>query len=118
MYRFIGRCKTPPPPLTSPEWDVLPDDDPRKVGAVCVFAEAHAQEHDNLAPDLWLEMRTRAQTEKSAEDEDYVTRAEGWRQEQRRQSRKSDTFMVRRQRQIDGLARTPRPGDFTGRGSA
>jgi hypothetical protein len=118
MYRFIGRCKTPPPPLTSPEWDALPDDDPRKVGAICVFAEAHAQEHDNLVPDLWLEMRMRAETEKATEDAEYVARAEGHRREWRGLAGVNDKFMRRRQAQLDALARKPRAGDFPGRGSA
>jgi hypothetical protein len=78
-------------------------------------AECWAQAGDELADDLRRELDDRRTAHKAAEDADYQARAKAHRIEWARLST-GKTFSERRAEQLASVK--PRPGDYTGKGSA
>ncbi len=115
-YRLLRRCTEPPPVYGSVQWLTLPEGSPAKVGAVVRAAECWAQAGDNLADDLRCELDARRQADKALDDAEYVERHNAHRAEWSRRTPPSKTFTERRSEQLE--AAKPRPGDYTGRGSA
>jgi hypothetical protein len=115
-YRMAARCDTPPPVFGSREWLDLPDGDYRKIAGVVNAAECWATEGDDLPERLAEEVEQSRVAFKQTEDADYVARAQAHRREWHGLAGANEKFMRRRQAQLDGLARTPQPGDFNGRG--
>jgi len=115
-YRLLRRCPQPPPIYGSAEWLGLPEGDPAKVAAVVVAAECWATEGDELPERLALELENARAAFKLETDRDYVERYQSHRAEWSRLSQTSKSFAERRAEQPSSVK--PRPGDYTGRGSA
>ncbi|MDQ3481434.1 MAG: hypothetical protein M3423_08945 [Actinomycetota bacterium] len=115
-YRLLRRCSQPPPIFGSREWLELPEGTPAKIGAVVAAAECWAQDAENVAEDLRHEIDVRRESFKRAEDADYQDRAQAHRAEWSRLPSSGKSFAERRAEQLASVK--PRPGDYTGRGSA
>ncbi len=115
-YSLIRRASSPVPSYRSAEWANLPDGDPAKVAGCVVAAEAWAQDAENVVEDLRHEIDVRREVFKLAEDADYQDRAQAHRAEWSRLPSSGKSFAERRAEQLASVK--PRPGDYTGRGSA
>jgi hypothetical protein len=114
-YTLIRRCQKPPARYGSRSWLALPEADPAKVAAVVVAAEAWARMGDELEADVHREVDEARRAHKAAEDVDYQARAEAHR-ENHKDLPTGRSFAERRAAQLAAIE--PRPGDFTGQGSA
>ena len=92
------------PSYGSSAWLMLPDGDPRKVGAVIVAAEAWAQAGDTLELDLRRELANRWFAEKHADDADYAADMLAHRERWQPVARRFARLAARRE------AGPPRPG--------
>ncbi len=115
-YRLIRRTTTPAPRYGSSSWLALPEGDPAKIASVVTAAESWARGGDDLEADLHQELVAAGLAHKQAEDAEYQARAETHRSEWSRRTPPGKSFTERRTEQL--AAAEPRPGDFTGRGSA
>ncbi len=115
-YGLIRRASSPVPSYGSSAWATLADGDPDKVAGCVVAAEAWAQDAENLIDDLRREIDVRREVAKREEDAEYRARAAAHRHEWARLSQTGKSFAERRAVQLASVK--PRPGDYTGRGSA
>jgi len=113
---MIRKAASPPPRYGSAQWLSLPEGDPAKAAAVVVAAECWATEGDELPERLALELENARAAFKLETDRDYVERYQSHRTKWSQLSQTSKSFAERRAEQLASIG--PRPGDYTGRGSA
>jgi hypothetical protein len=92
----------------------LPLNHPARVAATVIAAEAWAEDGDDIAGRLSVELDSARLAFKQAEDADYQARAASHRRSAPRPVRLS--FQQRRAEQMQAVE--PRPGDFPGRKGA
>lgn len=111
---LIDRASRPIQKYGSAEWCALPLDDPNRIAAVVVAAEAWAWDWENLEQNLRREVEDLRAAFKREEDAEYVrSYTEHRKATERKYGRVLSSFEERRARQLE--AAKPRPGDFPGR---